>query len=132
MAEIKTKKNDADVRRFLDSIESERQRKESYTLLELMQEVTGASPAMYGSTVVGFGSSILEYADGTTQEWFSVGFSPRKGKFSLYVVRDADEHRETLARLGKHKTGKACIWVNKLDDIDLAVLREMVARAADK
>jgi hypothetical protein len=129
MAKLKTRPNEGDVYAFLDSLENERQRQESYTLVALMQEVTGAPPQMYGSSIVGFGSSTLTYADGSREPWFSVGFSPRSGKFSLYVVSDAEAHRKTLKRLGKHKTGKACIYVNKLGDIDLGVLREMVARA---
>ena len=132
MAELKTKKNDGDVTAFLDSIENERQRREAHTLVELMQEVSGAPPEMYGTSIVGFGSSSLLYADGKAEDWFKVGFSPRKGKFSLYIVEDAREHSEALERLGKHKTGKACIWVNKLDDIDLEVLREIVAKGVEK
>ncbi len=130
MAELKTKVNDDDVRAFLESLPDETQRRESYVLLDLMGEVSGAEPVMYGSSIVGFGSSTITYADGHSADWFSVGFSPRKGKFSLYVVNDADEHRDTLARLGKHKTGKACIWVKRLDDIDLDVLKELLVEAA--
>lgn len=132
MAELKTKANDGDVGAFLESLRDEAQRRESYILLDLMRDVSGADPVMYGSSIVGFGSSTITYADGNRADWFSVGFSPRKGKFSLYVVDDADEHRDTLARLGKHKTGKACIWVKRLDDIDLGVLKELVAEASGR
>lgn len=129
MAAMKTTPNEGDVRSFLDAVEDERQRNESYLLLDLMKAESGAEPVMYGSTIVGFGSSKITYADGHTEDWFSVGFSPRKGKFSLYIVDDAEKHRDELERLGKHKTGKACIWVKRLSDIDMDVLREMVARS---
>ena len=126
MAEMKTKANDEDVRAFLDSIEDETQRAESYELLEMMREESGAEPVMYGTSIVGFGTSKIHYADGRTEDFLAVGFSPRKGKFSLYIIDDAEEHRETLERLGKHKSGKACIWVKRLSDIDRGVLRRMV------
>lgn len=129
MAAMKTTPNEGDVGGFLESIEDERQRNESYQLLDVMKEESGAEPVMYGSTIVGFGHSTITYADGHTEDWFSVGFSPRKGKFSLYIVDDAEKHREELAKLGKHKTGKACIWVKRLSDIDMDVLREMVRQS---
>lgn len=132
MAALKTQPNDGDVREFLDAIPDDRQREDAYALLELMMEETEAEPVMYGSSIVGLGSSTITYADGRTQEWFSVGFSPRKGRFSLYIVDDAEANTEILSRLGKHKTGKACIYVSKLDDIDLQVLRELVRREARK
>jgi hypothetical protein len=129
MAERKTLATDADVQEFLETIESDQQREESKTLLDLMGRVTGASPVMYGSSIVGFGRSMIEYADGRKEDWFSVGFSPRKGKFSLYVMDDAEKHQDVLARLGKYKTGKACLWVKRLDDVDMAVLEEIIQDA---
>jgi hypothetical protein len=130
MSELKTKPNDGNVAAFLDSVADESQRKESYELLKLMEEETGAEPVMYGSSIVGFGNSKIEYADGHTEDWFSVGFSPRKGKFSLYIVDDAEKHRNELEQLGKHKTGKSCVWVKRLSDINLDVLREIVRQQA--
>lgn len=132
MAGMKTKANDDDVRAFLDSIEDETQRAESYELLEIMREESGAEPVMYGTSIVGFGTSRIHYADGRSEDFLAVGFSPRKGKFSLYIIDDAEKHRDTLERLGKHKTGKACIWVKRLSDIDRDVLREMVRNAVAK
>lgn len=134
MAERKTVVNDGDVRQFLDSVEDETQREESYVLLDTMREISGAEPVMYGSSIVGFGNSEITYADGHKEDWFSVGFSPRKGKFSLYVLDDAEKHSEVLSRLGKYKTGKACLWVKRLSDVDMDVLREIISNAvaADK
>lgn len=126
MAERKSKPTDQSVSDFLDSLPDEQQRNESYVLLEMMREVSGAEPVLYGTSIVGFGSSPITYADGHTEDWPAVAFSPRKGKFSLYIVDDAENHREILARLGRHKTGKACIWVRRLSDIDLSVLRQMI------
>jgi hypothetical protein len=131
MAPAKTKPSDSDARAFIESIEDPKQRAESFELLELMHEVSGAPPVMYGSSIVGFGSSKITYADGRTEDWFAAGFSPRKGKFSLYIIDEAEKHRDILSRLGTHKTGKSCIWVKRLDDIDRGVLREMVANAVD-
>lgn len=132
MAEMKTKANEDDVTGFLESIEDEQQKADSYVLVDMMKKATGAEPVIYGATIVGFGSSTIEYANGKTQEFFSVGFSPRKGKMSLYVVDDAEANADTLARLGKHKTGKACIWVKRLADTDLDVLRELIETSVRK
>jgi hypothetical protein len=129
MGALKTKPNEGDVEAFLSSISNERRRREAYVLRDMMQDATGSEPLMYGSSIVGFGSSKIHYADGRTEDWFAVGFSPRSGKFSLYVLDEAEKHQDVLSRLGKHKTGKACLWVNKLDDIDLDVLREIIDRA---
>ena len=83
---------------------------------------------MYGTSIVGFGHRTITYADGRTEPWFSVGFSPRKGKLSLYIVDEAENHRELLDRLGPHKTGKSCVWVKRLADIDLPALEELISR----
>lgn len=126
MAELKTTANEGDVKAFLESVEDPVQRQESLTLLELMEDASGSPPVMYGTTIVGFGNSTVTYANGSTQEWFSVGFSPRKGKFSLYIVNDAEAQKESLDRLGTYKHGKSCVWVKRLSDIDLDVLKEIV------
>lgn len=128
----KTIPTDADVQAFLDSIEDESQQTESVELVELMKRISKAKPVMYGKTIVGFGRSMISYADGREEEWFSVGFSPRKGKFSLYVVNDAEAHKAVLDRLGKYKHGKACIWVKRLSDIDMGVLEEMVEASVQR
>ncbi|MFW5684722.1 MAG: DUF1801 domain-containing protein [Spirochaetota bacterium] len=132
MAEKKTVKEPGDVTQFVESIDDERQREESKVLLELMGRITGAPPAMWGKTIVGFGNSSITYANGHEEPWFSVGFSPRKGKFSLYVMDDASEHEAVLSRLGTYKTGKACLWVRRLDDVDMAVLEEIITAAVER
>lgn len=132
MAGKKTVATKEDVRQFLDAVADERQRDESQVLLDLMARITGAEPVMYGKAIVGFGDSVITYADGHEEPWFSVGFSPRKGKFSLYVMNDASEHEKILSRLGKYKTGKACLWVRRLEDIDMGVLEEIVKGAVEE
>lgn len=130
MAGLKTQPNDANVEAFLSSIPDDTQREEARILSSLMQEETGSPPVMYGTTILGFGQSTITYANGKTQAWFAAGFSPRKGKFSLYIVDDADARSDELADLGKYTNGKACIWVKRLSDIDLGVLRRIVRQAA--
>lgn len=132
MGEMKTKRSNDDVEAFLESIDDERQREDSRFLVEMMGDVSGAEPVMWGSTIVGFGESQITYANGKTQPWFSVGFSPRKGKLSLYIVDDAAEHEPKLQRLGKYSHGKACIWVKRLSDVDTDVLRELVRESVER
>ena len=126
MAELKTKKNPADVSAFLASIEDEQQRKDCRELLVMMEELTGSKPSMWGSAIVGFGSYHYRYASGREGDWFLCGFSPRKHALSLYIMAGFKRHTELLAKLGKHKTGKSCLYVKKLDDIDRTVLRKLV------
>ncbi|MCA9965122.1 MAG: DUF1801 domain-containing protein [Anaerolineales bacterium] len=131
MCELKTQKHDGSVAAFLNSVENERKRSDSFTLLELMQEVTGAEAAMWGSSIVGFGSYHYTYASGREGDWFVAGFAPRKQNLTLYIMAGFDGYETLLARLGKHKTGKSCLYINKLADVDMAVLRELVQRSVD-
>jgi hypothetical protein len=128
MAELKTGANDGDVRAFLDGIDDEEQRKDAQKLLELMGRVSGAEPVMYGSSIVGFGRSEIRYANGKTEPWFAIGFSPRKGKLSLYIVDDPEEHRDLLDQMGPYKNGRSCIWVKRLRDVDMQVLEDLLKR----
>lgn len=129
MAQLKTQKNDASVEEFLDSVANERKRQDSYAILELMQDVTGEEPAMWGTSIVGFGSYHYKYASGRENEWFLVGFSPRKQNLTLYIMSGFDDYESLLADLGKHKTGKSCLYINKLEDVDLPTLRELVKKS---
>ncbi|NPV55833.1 MAG: DUF1801 domain-containing protein [Anaerolineae bacterium] len=126
MAELKTKKNSNSVEDFLETIEDESRRQDSYAVLQLMREVTGAEPGMWGDSIVGFGAYHYRYQSGREGEWFLVGFSPRKHSLTLYIMSGFDEYDQLLARLGKHKIGKACLYVNKLADVDQDVLRRLV------
>ena len=129
MAQLKTQKNDASVEEFRDSVANERKRQDSYAILELMQDVTGEEPAMWGTSIVGFGSYHYKYASGRENEWFLVGFSPRKQNLTLYIMSGFDDYESLLADLGKYKTGKSCLYINKLEDVDLPTLRELVKKS---
>jgi hypothetical protein len=129
MAELKTKRNDASVEAFLNGIADERKRQEAFAILHLMQEVTGETPTMWGDTIVGFGSYHYKYASGREADWMLTGFSPRKQNLTVYIMAGFDQYDNLLARLGKHSTGSSCLYIKKLQDIDLAVLRELVSQS---
>lgn len=126
MADVKTKVNDASVEAFLNGVEDEKKRRDSFAVLQLMQEVTGEEPKMWGPSIVGFGSYHYKYASGREGDWMLTGFSPRKQALTLYIMAGFKRYEELMARLGKYKTGKSCLYVKKLEDVDLPTLRELV------
>ena len=127
MAEMKTQKNNASVEDFLNGVTDEKRREDSFGVLELMREVTGEEPAMWGTSIVGFGSYHYKYASGREGDWPLAGFSPRKRDLSLYIMAGFERYPELMSSLGKHKTGKSCLYIKRLDDVDQAVLKELVA-----
>ncbi len=129
MAELKTQRTGASVEEFLNSVEHEGKRADSFALLELMREVTGEEPAMWGPSIVGFGSYHYKYASGREGEWMWVGFSPRKRDLTLYIMDGFDGYESLLKGLGKHRTGKSCLYINKLADVDLPTLQELITRS---
>lgn len=129
MAELKTKKNDGDVEAFLNGIEDEGRRADSFAVLQLMREVTGAEPRMWGDSIVGFGEYTYRYESGRTGQWMATGFSPRKQALTLYIMPGFGRYEELMDRLGKYKTGKSCLYVKTLEDVDLATLRELVGES---
>lgn len=131
MAELKTQPHDGDVDAFLDKIEDERRREDARTIRHLMAEVTGEKAQMWGPSMVGFGRYHYRYASGREGDWFKVGFSPRKQNLSLYLMSGFDGYEDLLERLGKHSTGKACLYVKRLEDIDTEVLARLVARSIE-
>ena len=124
----KTQPHDGDVTAFLVSVEDERRRQDAETVLTLMHEVTGAEPVMWGPSMIGFGTQRYQTADGKDHEWFAVGLSPRKAALTLYGLTYYDSNQDLLDRLGRHRTGKGCLYVTSLDLLDADVLRELVAR----
>jgi hypothetical protein len=126
MAELKTKPTDQDVTAFLDGMADDKKRQDSYVILALMQKVTGEEAKMWGDSMVGFGSYHYKYESGREGDWFLTGFAPRKRNLTLYIMSGFDAYDELLARLGKYKTGKSCLYINKLADVNTAVLRELV------
>jgi hypothetical protein len=131
MSDPKTKKNNASVETFLEDVGHERKREDSFTILELMREVTGEEGSMWGSSIIGFGSYQYKYASGREGEWFLTGFSPRKQNLTLYIMPGFEHYDSLLKKLGKFKTGKSCLYINKLEDVNLDVLRDLVKRSVE-
>jgi len=131
VAELRTKPTHEGVTVFLNGIEDVRKRQDCFTLLALMREAAGAEPKMWGDSVVGFGSYHYHYASGRQGDWFLTGFSPRKQNLTVYIMAGFDQYEHLLSRLGKYKTGKACLYIKKLEDVDVAVLRELVQQSVE-
>jgi hypothetical protein len=131
LAVIKTKETDSSVEDFINSVKDEGKRKDSLILLKLMQKASKEKPKMWGSSMIGFGKKIYKSpATGREVEWFKIGFSPRKANFSLHLVLDIKKYAADLKKLGKHKTGVGCLYINKLADVDLKVLEKLINTAA--
>jgi len=129
MAELKTRPTIASVEKFLNGIADEQRRKDCFRVLEIMKAATKAEPEMWGTSIVGFGRHNYKYESGTKGEWFLTGFSPRKEALTLYLMGGSGRHPDLLKKLGKHKTGRACLYIKKLDDIDLPTLRQLIKRS---
>jgi hypothetical protein len=126
LAEIKTKPTTASVEDFINSVGDEQKRKDSFTVLEMMKKATGEEPKMWGGSIIGFGDKRYKSpTSGREVDWFLVGFSPRKANLTVYFM-GFDQHVDALKKLGKHKLGGGCLYINKLADVDLKVLKGMV------
>jgi len=130
LAEIKTKPTTVSAEDFINSIADEQKRKDSLVILKLMEKATKLKPKMWGSSMIGFGEVRYKSpASGREVDWFKIGFSPRKANLSLHLI-NIEQHAEALGKLGKHKTGVGCLYVNKLEDIDIRVLEKIISAAA--
>ncbi|NND43988.1 MAG: DUF1801 domain-containing protein [Xanthomonadales bacterium] len=129
MSEAKTRPHDASVSKFLDQVEDPQKREDCATLVEMLEAVTGREARMWGTSIVGFGQYHYVYASGREGDWPLIGFSPRAQNLSIYIMAGFGEYEDLLGRLGKHKTGKSCLYVKRLSDIDPDVLREMATRS---
>jgi len=132
LAEIKTKETSSSVADFIDSIADERKRNDSLAILEMMEKATKEKPKMWGSSIIGFGN--MRYKSPATDrevDWFKIGFSPRKANISLYLM-DLKRQAEALTKLGKHKTGVSCLYIQKLEDVDEKVLETMIMASVKK
>ncbi len=129
MAELKTTPGEQDARAFVAAIPDEGRRRDAGVIMELMARATGQPPVMWGSSIVGFGYYHYAYASGREGDTMAVGFSPRKAATTVYVVDGFDGYRDLLDRLGPHSTGKACLYLTRLDDVDLTALEELVRRS---
>jgi hypothetical protein len=131
MAELKTRPTNQDVRDYLNRVDDETRRKDCFILLELMEKASGAKGVMWGESIIGCGSYHYKYASGREADWPLVGFSPRKDNLTLYIMSGFDLYDELLKKLGRHKTGKACLYLKKLSDVDPEVLKELIERSVE-
>ena len=127
MAKLKTQKTNASVSAFLKTIADDDRRKDCQTLVRIMKRAVGAEPKMWGSSIVGFGHYHYKYASGRENDWFLAGFSPRKQDLTLYIMAGFDRYDALMAKLGKHKTGKSCLYLKRLADVDVAALEDLIA-----
>ena len=128
-AELKTKLNDASVDDFINTVEDEQTRADCFEIAKIMKQVTKAEPKMWGTSIVGFGTYHYKGASGREGDWMLVGFSPRKQNLTLYIMAGFDRYDELLKKLGKFSTGKSCLYITKLADVDKKVLKELVTES---
>ena len=132
MAELKTKKTELSVADFIKKAADTQKQKECFTIIELMEKATKAKAKMWGSGIVGFGDQHLKYESGRELDWFVMGFSPRKQNLTFYIPGTVEKQQGLLKKLGKHKTGKGCLYINKLEEVDMTVLKEIINKGAAK
>ena len=126
MTELKTKENDASVDDFIGSVEDKQKREDAKKLIKIFSEVTGEKPKMWGSSIIGFGQYHYKYPTGREANWMQTGFSPRKRQLTIYLMNGFKRYKTELSQLGPHSTGKACLYIKRLSDIDEKVLRRMI------
>ncbi|MET0696269.1 MAG: DUF1801 domain-containing protein [Acidimicrobiia bacterium] len=131
MAEIKTQKNDDSVEDFIAGIDDDRKREDSKALLDMMERVTGEKPHMWGPSIIGFGDHHYKYESGREGDWFKIGFSPRRQNLTLYVMGYVPADDPLFDKLGKYTTGKSCIYIKRLEDVDTGILEKLVKRSYD-
>ncbi len=129
MTELKTKPTKKSVDEFLKKVENPNKRADSFKILEIMKAITQDEPVMWGDSIVGFGSYRYKYASGREGDWPIVGFSPRKQNLALYIMSGFENYEEILKKLGKFKTGKSCLYINKLKDVDMESLKELISES---
>jgi Domain of unknown function (DU1801) len=130
LVEIKTKQTGLSVLDFINNIPDEQKRKDSFVILKIMENAMKEKPKMWGSSMIGFGEVRYKSpATGREVDWFKIGFSPRKANLSLHLI-DLKRHADTITKLGKHKTGGGCLYINKLDDVDIKILEKIIMAAA--
>lgn len=129
MAEQKTRENDRSVAQFLSRVADEKKRRDCLVILSLMQQITGYPPRMWGDSIVGFGSIHYKYATGHEGDMALTGFSPRKQNLTIYIQMGFERYADLMTKLGKYKTGKSCLYIQTVEDIDLTALGELVERS---
>lgn len=129
MAELKTKPTEEDPSKFLKGIEDDQKRTDCLELLALMEAITGKKPKMWGTSIIGFGNYHYKYASGREGDYFVTGFSPRKQNLTIYIMPGFTPYEAVMSKIGKYKTGKSCLYIKKLDDIDRDLLRELISQS---
>lgn len=129
MAELKTKLNDSDPYKFLESIEMDKRREDAIAVTQLMEELTGEKPKMWGKSIIGFGSYHYKYKSGHEGDWMKIGLSPHKTSLTLYLNYGFEKYEDLMKELGKFKTGKACLYIKKLEDVDNETLKKLIIRS---
>lgn len=129
MADLKTVPTRASVDKFLEGITDEQKRADCYQILKIMRSATKAEPRMWGTSIVGFGKYHYIYDSGREGDWFITGFSPRKQNITLYMTGGLDQLEELRKQLGKHSTGKGCLYINKLEDVDIKILKKLISQS---
>jgi hypothetical protein len=132
MAENKTKQTKVSVDKFINSIKEETEREDCYKIIKLMKSITKEEPKMWGSSLIGFGTYHYKYESGREGDFFLTGFSPRKQNISIYLMGGFENQIAELKKLGKHKTGKGCLYIKTLKDVDVKVLKEMIVQSVKK
>ena len=132
LAENKTQKTGASVEDFIESVENKRRREDGFALLEIMKDVTGEEAEMWGPSIIGFGDYHYKYESGREGDFFLTGFSPRKQSLSLYIMAGFEEYDSLLSALGKHRKGASCLYINKLADVNMDVLRELIEKSVEQ
>ena len=131
-AQNKTQKTDDSVEKFLNTIKEETKRNDCFEIVKLMQKISGDEPQLWGTAIIGFGNVLLKYESGRELDWFKFGFSPRKQNIVLYGVANPEKQKEELKKLGKHKTGKGCLYINSLKDIDINAFQQLIKAANER
>lgn len=131
MAELKTKPTEERPSKFLKGIEDDQKRQDCLALLSLMEDITGKKPKMWGTSIVGFGQYHYKYASGREGDYFVTGFSPRKQNLTIYIMPGFTRYEAVMSKLGKYKTGKSCLYIKKLDDIDRDLLKILVSQSVE-
>ena len=129
MSDLKTRPTGDDPESWLAAVPDERRRADAREVMEMMREATGEEPRMWGGSIIGFGEYHYRYETGREGDWFLTGLSPRKSALTVYIMAGFDRYDELMARLGKHTTGRSCLYIKRLSDVDMDVLRELVERS---
>jgi len=131
MAQNKTQPTKDSVEDFLNAVEGEVRKKDAFVLLDLIKKITKLEAVLWGPSLIGFGKMHYKYKSGREGDWFQVGFSPRKQNLTIYIMPGFKRYEELMKKLGKHKTGKGCLYINKLTDVDMNVLTELITQSSE-